>query len=185
MKQRVESMDDQLSIFPKTEQELGQKREKDFLDKLLPDLRDAVKSINANPEDITYKLCIGYSSLSFRTSNICKVKLRGKKWHIAIPVTLKDSIPSTVKTFRLASEPQFLRIYFSQLSEDEVFTLIKEATLLSVEKVSKAFDCCSRFLSCSDAKVCVHPDPAFSLLCGYRKILKSGRIFYGENRNIE
>lgn len=44
--------------------------------------------------------------------------------------------------------------------------------------------CCSRYLECSDAKQCVHPDPAFALGCGYRKILASGKIYYGENRNV-
>lgn len=185
MRQCVDGMNDQLSIFPKTGQELGREREKDFFESMLPDLREAVKSVNANPEDITYKKCIGYSSLNFRSSNICRLKLRGKKWYISIPITLKESIPNTVKTSGIASEPQFLRIHFSQLSKDEIVHLLKEAALLSVEKVSKEFDCCSRFMACSDAKVCVHPDPSFSLLCGYRKILKNGRIFYGENRNVK
>lgn len=185
MKHCAENINDQISIFQKTEQELGREREKDFFESMLPDLREAVKSVNANPEDITYKKCIGYSSLNFRSSNICRLKLRGKKWYISIPITLKESIPNTVKTSGIASEPQFLRIHFSQLSKDEIVHLLKEAALLSVEKVSKEFDCCSRFMACSDAKVCVHPDPSFSLLCGYRKILKNGRIFYGENRNVK
>ena len=140
MRQCVDGMNDQLSIFPKTGQELGREREKDFFESMLPDLREAVKSVNAYPEDITYKKCIGYSSLNFRSSNICRLKLRGKKWYISIPITLKESIPNTVKTSGIASEPQFLRIHFSQLSKDEIVHLLKEAALLSVEKVSKEFD---------------------------------------------
>ena len=58
MRQCVDGMNDQLSIFPKTGQELGREREKDFFESMLPDLREAVKSVNANPEDITYKKCI-------------------------------------------------------------------------------------------------------------------------------
>ncbi len=175
----------QVTLFPKTEQELGQEREEAFFEKIISNLREVVQASNANPEDISYNICTTYTSLNFRSSNICRVKLRGKKWHISIPKSLKEVIPIFAKTEIVSSESQFIRISFDSLPEDEIISLIKEATLLSIEKVPKEFDCCSRFEACNNAKVCVHPDPAFSLLCGYRKILKSGRFFSGENRNID
>ena len=46
------------------------------------------------------------------------------------------------------------------------------------------FDCCSRYLECSRAGHCIHPDFGFSMQCTYRQKLKSGRIFYGEKRNV-
>ena len=55
----------------------------------------------------------------------------------------------------------------------------------TVNRYPKAWDCCSRYLECSDAGKCVHPNRVFALDCGYRKILASGRIFYGERRNID
>lgn len=67
----------------------------------------------------------------------------------------------------------------------------KYADLLSVvlqgiiDRIPKDYDCCSRYEECSDAKRCIHPDKKFSLKCGYRKILRSGRVFYGTNRNID
>lgn len=180
-------MDDfnQTSLFPKTEKELGMEREEAFLGQALPALREAAKSRNANPEDITYKVSSTYSSLKFRSSLICRLKLRGKKWYIAIPERLQEVIPEGVETTTISSEKQFLRIAFDLLTESGVLSLMEKATLLAIELVPKEFDCCSRYEECSDAKVCIHPDPAFSMLCGYRKILKSGRIFYGENRNID
>lgn len=51
--------------------------------------------------------------------------------------------------------------------------------------LSGAFDCCSRYEACSDAKQCVHPDPMVSVGCSYRRNLNQGRIFYGKNRNID
>ena len=180
-------MDDfnQTSLFPKTEKELEMEREEAFLGQALPALREAAKSRNANPEDITYKVSSTYSSLKFRSSLICRLKLRGKKWYIAIPERLQEVIPEGVETTTISSEKQFLRIAFDLLTESGVLSLMEKATLLAIELVPKEFDCCSRYEECSDAKVCIHPDPAFSMLCGYRKILKSGRIFYGENRNID
>ncbi len=50
--------------------------------------------------------------------------------------------------------------------------------------VNTEFDCCSRYEQCSDAKTCIHPDKQRALLCGYRKKLEKGIIFYGKNRNI-
>lgn len=46
------------------------------------------------------------------------------------------------------------------------------------------FDCCSRFKECSDAMQCIHSNPSAATSCSYRKVLRSGRIYYGGNRNI-
>lgn len=50
---------------------------------------------------------------------------------------------------------------------------------------SEGFDCCSRYMQCSDAKNCVHPDLLFAGQCRYRQKLKQGIIFYGKNRNVD
>ena len=175
----------QSSLFPKTEQERGMERETAFLEDLFPRLKKAAESRNAKPEDITYKVLAQYSSVKFRSSLICKVKMRGKKWYLSIPGRLREVIPQETETTISASEGSFLRIDFHSLSSDEIASLIERAALLAIELVPKEFDCCSRFEACCNAKVCVHPDPTFSMLCGYRKILKSGRVFWGENRNID
>ncbi len=47
------------------------------------------------------------------------------------------------------------------------------------------YSCCSRVEQCSNARRCVNPHPYIAANCNYRKILKSGRVFYGENRNID
>lgn len=47
------------------------------------------------------------------------------------------------------------------------------------------FGCCSRYLECSDAKRCVHPDKKDARGCMYKVNLDNGRIFYGNNRNID
>lgn len=47
------------------------------------------------------------------------------------------------------------------------------------------YNCCSRVEKCSDARQCVSPYPYIAANCNYRKILKSGRVFYGKNRNID
>jgi hypothetical protein len=175
----------QMGLFPKTEQELGMEREQHFLEEVFPRLREAAKSRNAKPEDVTSEILSQYSSIKFRSSLICKIKLRGKKWHITIPDRLQESIPKGTKTSTIKSEQKMSRIAFNSMTQDEIVALLEKATILAIELVPKEFDCCSRFKECSDAKVCTHPDPSFSMLCGYRKIIKSGRFFYGVNRNID
>ncbi len=46
------------------------------------------------------------------------------------------------------------------------------------------FACCNDFIRCSDAKECTHGDAWEYVGCEYRKNLKNGRIFYGNNKNI-
>lgn len=48
----------------------------------------------------------------------------------------------------------------------------------------KEFLICSGYKKCSDAKRCIRPRD-FSLKCNYKQIMRSGRIFYGKNRNID
>lgn len=178
-------MDNQLDLFQKTRKESGLNREKDFLADIMPKLQEVAKSRNANPNDIKCKILDSYSSIYFRSSLVARIKLRGKKNYIGIPQRLFDAFPVGVQIERTSSEKNIPRVCFEKLNIVFALELLEKAALLAVERVPKEFDCCSRFEACSNAKVCVHPDPSFSMLCGYRKILKDGRIYYGKNRNID
>ncbi len=52
------------------------------------------------------------------------------------------------------------------------------------ESAVDVFGCCSRYIQCSDAKLCVHSDKKEARGCMYKVNLDNGRIFYGKNRNI-
>lgn len=56
---------------------------------------------------------------------------------------------------------------------------------MAIDSIAKEFDCCSRYEQCSNAKQCINPNVAIATGCGYRRIMKKGRIFYGKNRNID
>lgn len=50
---------------------------------------------------------------------------------------------------------------------------------------SDTFDCCDKFLECSNKKECVHADKLYATAsCQYKNKLREGIIFYGTNRNI-
>ncbi len=48
----------------------------------------------------------------------------------------------------------------------------------------ESFACCGRYVECSNAKKCIHPDKLIAVACAYRKNIEQGRIFYGANKNM-
>lgn len=51
----------------------------------------------------------------------------------------------------------------------------------SAVSASDAFDCCSRYRECSQAKECLVQNLEYSKGCTYRSRLESGLIYYGKN----
>lgn len=74
-------------------------------------------------------------------------------------------------------------------SKEQLSHLLGQACEIAIEIISEysgeTFGCCSRYLTCSDERKCVHPDRLFSRACSYRKNLENGRVFFGKNRNID
>lgn len=66
------------------------------------------------------------------------------------------------------------------------FAGAEELAELTFEEVLRdsGFGCCSRYVECSDAGHCIHPDIMFAVQCAYRENLRKGRIFYGKNKTI-
>lgn len=50
---------------------------------------------------------------------------------------------------------------------------------------SYKFGCCGKYEQCSKAYMCLHDNSIYSLGCRYKEKLESGKIFYGENRNVD
>ena len=95
--------------------------------------------------------------------------------------------PAVNKITTRKSEGDFIRLRLDNDSP-EIINYIKENTKYRVKNYSskeRMFGCCSRFNECSDAKKCVHPNKLFSMACHYRHNLDNGRIFYGENKNVD
>ena len=148
-------------------------------------LKDAVAKVVAESELPLNNLFIrknsGYYSVVFFDGVVLQVGGKRKKY-----ISLPTSILRRMESYRhLAADKEYTKIFiadFSEVTNYEAFA--KCAMQVVIDRMPVEFDCCSRYLECSDAKSCTHPDKEFSLKCGYRKILKSGRIFYGRNRNV-
>lgn len=96
------------------------------------------------------------------------------------------STPNSATIKNVKSDLNFVHVSFSE-TDDNLFSYIEENILLSLKNYrskARTFGCCSRFVQCSDAKRCLHPNKLYSTACTYRHHLESGRIFYGNNKNI-
>jgi hypothetical protein len=73
----------------------------------------------------------------------------------------------------------------SKTNEQILMNISKIFNKCYTDSAVDIFGCCSRYLECSNKKLCVHPDKINARGCMYKANLDRGRIFYGKNRNID
>ena len=79
-----------------------------------------------------------------------------------------------------------VKIDLADLREiDDYYDRIADVCQYRLDGALKEFSCCSQYMACSDAKTCTNADKLEALGCYYRRVLHSGRIFYGKNRNVD
>lgn len=116
-------------------------------------------------------------SAKFNDSVIVRIYKGAKKTHIELP---------NVGDLKVPDAKDFRKIQLTSLNEvSEHLDKIICSFQYILDHQPKDFSCCSRYVECSDKKTCIHPDKNAALGCYYRKVLVSGRIFYGQNRNID
>lgn len=167
-------------------------QEEQFLESIFPKLMEAVESKGGEPNLLTKKptqtdsKSSGYTVVYFHNFTAFRLRMRGKQFYISLPVSFSDLIPEGFPIKRMESDPKYIRILVNQEYPIERYSdFLALVAGETVNRYPKEYDCCSRYLECSDAKTCIHPDRIMALGCGYRKILHSGRIFYGKNRNVD
>lgn len=161
-------------------------KEGTYLEMIWPQLTDVLSDMGLDPEILTKQKTKSYTVVKLKKMTVCRLRLHGKQSSISIPTSLKDLIPDGVEQKEVKTEEKYIRVSVDNLHPLESYTsLLEKLVRESVNRYPKEWDCCSRYMECSDAKRCVHPDKGFALECGYRRILNSGRIFYGENRNVD
>lgn len=182
-------MDEQITL---TGFESPDMKEYLFLDTIFSDLQAAAKSKGVPVELLTRKATqsdsksSGYTVVAYHGFTAFRLKMRGKQFYISLPILFSDLIPDGAPKKQTKSEEKYIRIIVDQEHPIESYTdFLVAVTGAAIDRLPKVWDCCSRYMECSDAKACVHPDKVFALDCGYRKILNSGRVFYGKNRNID
>lgn len=177
-------MDEQITLTGFEGPEASESR---FLDMIFPEMQ-AIVANKFVPVELLIRdpKASGYTVVSYHGFTVFRLKLRGKKHYFSVQTLFSDLISKDYPTQRTKSEENYIRVLVDQDHPIESYIdLLLAITGASIDRLPKVWDCCSRYLECSDAKTCVHPDKVFALDCGYRKILNSGRIFFGKNRNID
>lgn len=124
-------------------------------------------------------------SISIKAKSIlaAKIKLTKRTSYIEVKPKFKDEF---VNFERVHSSNNSLRIKIAGI--DDVIALINQLSIIYMKVLSElgeeSFGCCHRYVECSDALQCLHPDFMTSLACLYKKNLDRGKVFYGKNKNI-
>lgn len=153
---------------------------------ILPRLRAAAEEMGANIADIKIIHNQDYSSVWYGSLLAFRLRLRKNTRYIEVPLDSREAVQGLAP---LGAQKEmsggFWRVKLGVEPVSDHADVLAEVLKKTVDRMPKDWDCCSRYMECSNARKCVHPDPSTGLKCGYRKILASGRIFYGENRNID
>lgn len=162
--------------------EAPEHHEREFLGKIASNLRAIIEDMGGDSQLMKISATSSYTAVMFGNLTAFRLKIRGKQCYISIPLTLADLIPNEASTL---TDGKYRRVPITEEHPLDSYTdFLVNVVGETVNRYPKEWDCCSRYLECSDAKACTHPNKAFALGCGYRKILSSGRIYFGKNRNI-
>ena len=152
-------------------------------------LLPVVRNNNANINSLAYKDQKSYSSVWFASQLAFRICCRKGHHYFGVSnayIGCADESCMSRTTKDGASEG-FTNFDFQPTAEGILIFKDFLCAVLdkTIDAAPKEFDCCSRYNECSDAGVCIHPNPDLAAACGYRKIMKQGRIFYGKNRNVD
>lgn len=155
---------------------------------LRPSLLNIIAENNANTENLICKEGKNYSSVWFSKQLAFRICCRDDKCYFGVSIDFTQSAPIEVKATQSHSVKNegFYNFEFEPTHDGvmQFAAFLCSALDQAIDSTPKEFDCCSRFEECSNCKRCINPNPDLAVGCGYRKILKSGRIYYGKNKNI-
>lgn len=157
-----------------------------FLQSIQARLEHEVTEYAGDPSIIRFVQNANYVSVMVGTSFAFSIRLQGKLPFISIQNSNTDLVPVSANTRKSTSQGNHTQILLGDAENISNYVdFMVEVIKATVDRYPSDWNCCSRYMECSDAKHCIHPDRKFALSCGYQKILRSGRIFYGKNRNID
>ncbi len=99
----------------------------------------------------------------------------------------KITVIGSPKIFPPSKNSYLVKLRYS-ISDPALLDFMNKRVIYAIEHYQSYddhFGCCSRYIQCSDAKKCIHPNKLFSTACAYRRHLEKGHIFYGKNKNVD
>lgn len=161
---------DQSSLFGATEEEAYALLE--------PELRAVLEENWADPALLRLDKRKSYSSVLFGSSVVARLS-GGSNPSLSV---LRSELPLP----GAAEDGNFYKLALNDLAEAAAYApQLRAAVQMLIDRIPRDFSCCSRYEACSEQRACVNPDKNLALGCAYRKILHSGTVYYGENRNVK
>lgn len=157
-------------------------------DMLRSDLLRVVHDNNVDPDLLQTKEGSAYTSVWYGTQLAFRICCRKGRYYFGVSDAYGDCANGWTVDPSCVSHKGGYTNYSFVPSEDGIncFKPLLAAVFdRAIDTFPKEFDCCSLCESCSDARKCINPHPSIATGCGYRKIMKQGRIFFGENRNVD
>lgn len=150
-------------------------------------ISDLIKSEYNDSESLTLKKNKQYYSVSF--FNVPKIRIKKVRNELFLEITghFIDELKVRNIEAKLMSDGYYRINRPCTVFDNNLRSLIFEIYEYCYRRYSDdRFDCCSRYLECSDNKKCVYEDDKkLFRACSYRYTMhKKGKIFYGKNRNV-
>lgn len=151
-------------------------------------LSAVIEQNNVSQDKLIFKKGKSYSSVWYDTQLAFRVCCRDNHHYFGVSNAYTDFASSENAQYRTndGKSDGFTNYEFSPTSDGIMLfsAFLSSVFDATIDTLPKEFDCCSRFEKCSDAMKCINPNPNIATGCGYRKIMKKGRIFHGKNRNV-
>lgn len=160
--------------------------EKQFFQEIRQSLVDVINLNRVPPEYLSFDKRNAYYAITYRGSVVARFKFNRAKAsaYIEFPAKVLGAAEASSITAKVKDGMAKFEVSDIICAAQNFGPLCCKTLDYVINQYPKGFDCCSRFEACSDAKGCIHPDRHLAADCGYRRILKDGRIFFGKNRNI-
>lgn len=156
---------------------------------LMPTLQSVITHNNISLSKLVLKEGKAYSSVWYDTQMAFRICCRDNHTYFGVSNAYAYCAPPDIGRYITKEGRSDGFTNYSYVPTEEGICIFSEflAAVLdqAIDSIQKEFDCCSRFEECSDAKHCTNPNADLATGCGYRKIMKKGRIYYGANRNID
>ena len=113
---------------------------------------------------------------------ICRIRLSKRSKEMRILQKYKDEVAKHTE-YKGKTNDNYVTISVASADDFRVFGPLLAFVLDDVlSTMPSEFGCCARYEACSNAEKCLNPTLDLLVRCSYRKKLRKGIIFYGENR---
>lgn len=145
-----------------------------------------IEILKNSDRDISYiekKELLGHTAIYVNETLAIKIKTTKTKFYIMFRKDFLTHFENNENISIAKSDLDWFRYSLNNINDLIIMSDVIIDIYDNTESQVDFFSCCSRYMECSDAKVCIHPDKIHAQGCNYKLNLEVGKIFYGVNAN--